>query len=93
MLTLLLSCALSTTPHAGADEAQPESVKEIDLTPEGNGYVATMQSPGPVIAACEAPDGRMMYGPTEDIYVAWHDGTLTVSPPADYVDCIAWTWR
>ena len=93
MLTLLLACALSTSPPAGADEAQPESVRTLDLTVEGNGYIATMQSPAPVIVACEAEDGHLSYGPTEDIIVTWRDGVLSVNPRPGYVDCVAWTWR
>ena len=93
MLTLLLACTLSTSPPAGADEAQPESVRTLDLAVEGSGYIATMQSPAPVIVACEAEDGHLSYGPTEDIIVSWNDGVLSVNPRPGYVDCVAWMWR
>jgi hypothetical protein len=93
MITILLACALSTATPAGADEAAPESVKELSLTVEGNGYTADLRSPAPVIAACEAEDGHLAYGPAEDIAVWWRDGVLTVNPGPTYVDCVAWTWR
>jgi hypothetical protein len=93
MITLLLSCTLSTTPNAGADEAQPESVRELSLTEMESTYTATMKSPAPVVVACETESGQLTYGPAEDIAVSWQDGTLTVNPRPGYVDCIAWAWR
>jgi hypothetical protein len=93
MITLLLACALPTTPNAGADEAQPESVRVLNLESDGSNWSVALPEAVPVVVACEADDGGLVYGPTEEIVVTWRDGLLTVNPRPGYVDCIAWSWR
>ncbi len=93
MLALLLACAPIATSPAHTSESLPDSVRSLHLEEEGGTYYATMAALAPVIVACERDDGGMVYGPAEDIFVGWRDGTLTVNPSVEYVDCAAWAWR